>query len=256
MVHWCVETFRNSLQPLALILDLLESRMQTDTEASEMLKLVKSSVMQIEVVLQAQSKSLYGNQSIVGRSYRWIGKKEVFEDIEPYIQAYSSDKLTFLCEVPEDSSFLCIPKIFSSLLLNLLSNSCKYCLEGNINVLVTLTKITPLHGSITLRISDTGPRLPASVKAFLEQSDNKVPNSNDIQGTGIGIHQIRSAAKLLHASVQISRSKGKNNIQIRFNGAIRNRARESWLPIGSNSSPSAGIRLLVVSFSNSIQTVS
>lgn len=137
--------------------------------------------------------------------------------------AVKNIQLEFHSEITEADIWI-DTKNFDKVVLNLLSNACKFTPEnGHIEVYLSmgianeLPKDEPLHQYIQLTVKDSGIGInPAEKKHIFErfyQIRNSQNNSN--MGTGIGLHLTHSLVKLHHGSIRVE-SNGEGEPGCRF----------------------------------------
>ncbi len=119
--------------------------------------------------------------------------EDVREELNSYLKPGQSIKLTHKGEkqICQDK------KILRNVLLNLLSNACKYSGEGkeiNFNTEVS-------NKTVSIQVTDKGIGIPESEQKNLFEKFYRAKNATNIQGTGLGLNIVKRYVELLDGSI-------------------------------------------------------
>ncbi|NML63279.1 HAMP domain-containing histidine kinase [Massilia sp. RP-1-19] len=112
-------------------------------------------------------------------------------EAERYRPMVSGKPVELICDAADDFSIRAPRELCAAAIGNLIRNACQYTEEG-------LVKIR-LEGHIVI-VEDTGPGLPAAVRATLEQPAGRVPSTGSA-GTGLGLALARRICEYLGATL-------------------------------------------------------
>ena len=110
-------------------------------------------------------------------------------------------RMFYVPESPEPFFFRTDPRRVQQVLVNLLTNACKYTLSGEIRLSSSLTEHP---GNVTFAVADTGPGIPAEEA---EKIFERFTQLNDFhQGTGLGLSICRDIAGRMGGRVYLDTS--------------------------------------------------
>jgi signal transduction histidine kinase len=118
-----------------------------------------------------------------------------------------------LVEVPEDLGTLTVdPMRLRQILLNLLSNSCKFTKQGDVTL--RARRLTNGQHWVELAIADTGIGMtPAQLnKLFQEFSQAEASTAKKYGGTGLGLAITRKLARMMGGDVTVTSEHGKGSV--------------------------------------------
>lgn len=107
-------------------------------------------------------------------------------------------KMYFTSEVTDDYTIESDCRRIQQILVNLLTNSCKHTIKGEIHLHLSLTE-TP--GRLTFSVTDTGEGIPVDQTKDIFKRYVKV--NNLVQGSGLGLHICCTIAKKLGAEIKL-----------------------------------------------------
>jgi signal transduction histidine kinase len=96
------------------------------------------------------------------------------------------------------------PKLTRHILLNLLSNAIKYSPENKAIELV----IKPVDRNVILSVCDQGIGIPKKEQDQIFNRFFRAKNSENIQGTGLGLNIVKQYAKLMGGEISFSSTEG------------------------------------------------
>lgn len=110
-------------------------------------------------------------------------------------------RMYFTSELPDDYMIESDSRRIQQVLVNLLTNSCKHTVQGEIHLHLSATE-TPGH--LTFSVTDTGEGIPVGKSKEIFQRYKK---ANDlVQGSGLGLHICCTIAKKLGAEIKLDES--------------------------------------------------
>lgn len=107
-------------------------------------------------------------------------------------------KMYFTSEVTDDYTIESDCRRIQQILVNLLTNSCKHTIKGEIHLHLSLNE-TP--GRLTFSVADTGEGIPVDKAKDIFKRYMKV--NNLVQGSGLGLHICCTIAKKLGAEIKL-----------------------------------------------------
>ena len=107
-------------------------------------------------------------------------------------------KMYFTTDVADDYLVESDCRRIQQILVNLLTNSCKHTIEGEIHLHLSSTE-TP--GRLTFSVTDTGDGIPVGKSKEIFQRYKKI--NNLVQGSGLGLHICCTIAKKLGAEIKL-----------------------------------------------------
>ena len=105
---------------------------------------------------------------------------------------------------------LCDSNRLNRVLLNLISNACKFTPEGG-TVVVSLIQIFQgeSRGSYQIRVKDSGMGMSAEFADKVFEAYERERSANNIQGTGLGMAIAKSIIDLMDGSIRVETEQGK-----------------------------------------------
>lgn len=199
---------RNPLGVALNSLEMLESLVNGDETAAEIIKIAMMGVSRIQDLIDdllnlEHLESGYGfNVSEVR-----IGDlvDEVSADIRPLLDDH---QLTFSAEVERGLSTMPLDrKWVVRAMLNYLGNACKYTQNGGHVHLRLFTQTPMLH----IEVTDNGPGIPAEAQARLFERFYRASKDSSIPGTGLGLAIVKSVAEAHGGSVYVQSRPGQGS---------------------------------------------
>jgi signal transduction histidine kinase len=95
------------------------------------------------------------------------------------------------------------PELLATAIGNLIRNACQYTAQGNVHVHVC---------GDGLRVEDTGPGIPAPVRAKLLDEPDGAPRPSDPAGTGIGLALTKRICEHLSAAFSVAARPGGGTV--------------------------------------------
>jgi adenylate cyclase len=98
------------------------------------------------------------------------------------------------------------------ILLNLLSNACKFTKQGDVTL--RARKVADGRNFIELAVADTGIGMTAEqlTKLFQEFSQAEASTAKDYGGTGLGLAITRKLARMMGGDVTVTSEYGKGSV--------------------------------------------
>ncbi len=128
--------------------------------------------------------------------------KNIIDEVKN--QATDKHKFRFEYE-PEQTMFHLDEKLVKHIIINLLSNSIKYSLEGGEIGLKIKKDLT----SLRIFISDDGIGIPEADQKNLFESFHRGSNVSNIPGTGLGLSIVKRSVELHNGSIEFTSSEGE-----------------------------------------------
>jgi signal transduction histidine kinase len=128
-------------------------------------------------------------------------------------QLAEQNKNRLTAEVPDDLGLLTVdPMRLRQILLNLLSNACKFTKEGDVKL--RASRVRNGRDSIEVSVSDTGNGMTAEqqAKLFQEFSQADKTTAQRFGGTGLGLAITRKLARMMGGDVTVSSEPGKGSV--------------------------------------------
>jgi signal transduction histidine kinase len=99
-----------------------------------------------------------------------------------------------------NTTIVLVKNILHNILLNLLSNACKYSPENQpIDLCIQVT-----GNELTLQVKDYGIGIPAEDQPHIFNDFFRAKNTTGIEGTGLGLHIVKRYLELLNGSIHFS----------------------------------------------------
>lgn len=96
-------------------------------------------------------------------------------------------------------------RLLQGIVINLVENAVKYTTQGRISV-----RLRNRTGAVELRVSDTGPGIPAQYRQQVFEPFRRLPGQGE-PGTGLGLFIVRQALDRLGGSVELRSMPGKGS---------------------------------------------
>jgi signal transduction histidine kinase len=122
--------------------------------------------------------------------------QEITEDMEGALKKGQHIRYTHFGDtnIHQDS------RILRNVLLNLISNACKYSAENK-----PVDVITQVHdGLITLQVTDYGMGIPQADQPYIFNNFFRAKNAANIPGTGLGLNIVKRYMELLQGSINFT----------------------------------------------------
>jgi GAF domain-containing protein len=128
-------------------------------------------------------------------------------------QLAEQNKNRLLVEAPDNLGTLVVdPMRLRQILLNLLSNACKFTKEGEVSVRARRTVAG--HDTIEIAVADTGIGMTAEQlgRLFQEFSQAEASTARQYGGTGLGLAITRKLARMMGGDVTVESEPGKGSV--------------------------------------------
>ena len=137
-------------------------------------------------------------------------------------QLAEQNKNRLMVEAPDDLGALTVdPMRLRQILLNLLSNACKFTKEGDVKL--GARKVVDGRDWIELAVADTGIGMTAEqqAKLFEEFSQADATTAQRFGGTGLGLAITRKLARMMGGDVTVASEPGKGSVfTVRLPGGV------------------------------------
>jgi len=161
-------------------------------------------------------------------------------------QLAEQNKNRLVVEAQENIGPLTVdPMRLRQILLNLLSNACKFTKEGEVSLHVR--KVADGHNWVEIAVADTGIGMTPEqqAKLFEEFSQADASTARRYGGTGLGLAITRKLARMMGGDVTVTSEQGKGSVfTVRLPGQADSAARPATESVGSRS-PHAGCILVI-----------
>ena len=161
-------------------------------------------------------------------------------------QLAEQNKNRLVVESPENLGSLTVdPMRLRQILLNLLSNACKFTQQGEVKLRVK--KVVDGRNWIEIAVADTGIGMTPEQQAKLFEEFTQADSSTARQygGTGLGLAITRKLARMMGGDVTVASEPGKGSVfTVRLPGSAEAQARSSTGSDGRRS-PTAGCVLVI-----------
>jgi signal transduction histidine kinase/CheY-like chemotaxis protein len=139
--------------------------------------------------------------------------EEVLESLQP-VAARKGLRLDWYCPTPA-SPLLLDPVRLRQILLNLVGNALKFTAHGGVEIIGSLDGPT-----LTFRVTDTGPGIPADKRAMVFEEFTQVDSSTTRRagGTGLGLPISRRLARFMGGDVTVDENPGGGSV---FTATVR-----------------------------------
>ena len=126
-------------------------------------------------------------------------------------QLAQQNKNRLVVEVPENLGALTIdPMRLRQILLNLLSNACKFTKEGEVKL--RASRVSNGRHWVELSVSDTGIGMTAGQQAKLLFSQADATTAQRFGGTGLGLAITRKLARMMGGDVTVASEPGEGSV--------------------------------------------
>ncbi len=126
-------------------------------------------------------------------------------EVQLDLQAILRPRQQFICKHTGPELCCTDPSLLRKIIINLVSNACKFSPEGSLIQLQTCVS----KAQLTLQVSDTGIGISDEDQKYLFDRFFRGSNVTNVQGTGLGLHIVARYAQLLNGSVRIDSQLGK-----------------------------------------------
>ena len=203
--------------PMSLIISPLQQLMAKDKDA-ECRKLYNTIQRNAERILQLVNQLMdirkidKGQMSLIFKKAEIVSfTRNLLETFEQQTRIKKLD-LKFHTSAPEIEMWI-DPKNFDKIILNLLSNACKFTPEnGQVEISLNTGEDTslppnaPLRRYVELTVTDSGIGIASTEREHIFERFYQIRNSqnNSNVGTGIGLHLTRSLVELHHGNIHVA----------------------------------------------------
>ncbi len=161
---------------------------------------IKSSVTNLTGILNdflSLDKIEQGKVEVVQETF---DLKDFAEDVREEVNSYLKPGQTIKHTHKGEKQICQDKKILRNVLLNLLSNACKYSGEGKeINFSTEINNKT-----VSIQVTDKGIGIPESEQKNLFEKFYRAKNATNIQGTGLGLNIVKRYMELMDGSIGFS----------------------------------------------------
>ena len=202
--------------PMSLIISPLQQLMAKDKDA-ECRKLYSTIQRNAERILQLVNQLMdirkidKGQMSLMFKKAEIVSfTRDLLETFEQQTRVKKLD-LKFHTSAPEIEMWI-DPKNFDKIILNLLSNACKFTPEnGQVEISLStgedthLPQNAPLRRYVELTVADSGIGIASTEREHIFERFYQIRNSqnNSNIGTGIGLHLTRSLVELHYGNIHV-----------------------------------------------------
>src|SRR5262249_42488959 len=162
-------------------------------------------------------------------------------------QLAEQNKNRLVVESPENLGSLTVdPMRLRQILLNLLSNACKFTKQGEVELRVK--KLVDGRNWIEIAVADTGIGMTPEQQAKLFEEFTQADSSTARQygGTGLGLAITRKLARMMGGDVTVTSESGKGSVfTVRLPASADSQARSSTGSDDGRRSPSADCVLVI-----------
>lgn len=202
--------------PMSLIISPLQQLMAKDKDA-ECRKLYATIQRNAERILQLVNQLMDIRKIDKGQMSLIFRKTEIVSFIQDILVTFDQQikakklKMNFRTSAPEIDVWIDANN-FDKIILNLLSNACKFTPEnGQVEVCIntgeddSLPANAPLRHYMELTVADSGIGIAPAEREHIFERFYQIRNSsnNSNIGTGIGLHLTRSLVELHHGSIRV-----------------------------------------------------
>lgn len=201
--------------PISLIISPLQKLMASDNDPEERQRSYRTISRNSERILHLVNQLMDIRKIDKGQMRLKFSEIEIVDFVKDLYSTYQYQtkakriELTFNAE-PDALNVWMDPKNFDKIILNLLSNACKFTPEGGkIELLLRTgndtTQPEALQRYVEIVVSDTGIGINESERNRIFDRFYQIRNSqnNSNVGTGIGLHLTRSLVELHYGTIQV-----------------------------------------------------
>jgi signal transduction histidine kinase len=168
---------------------------------------IKASVLNLTEILNSFLSVSKLEEGAVRSNPTSFNLKVLSEEIKEEMLSLIKEDQQLIYEHKGSETVLLDKHIMRNIFLNLISNAIKYSEKGLIEI---RSEVTPSLVSVSVR--DQGIGIPEEDKAFLFKPFFRAQNSEDIQGTGLGLNIVKRYAELLNGAISFESVQGKGTI--------------------------------------------
>jgi signal transduction histidine kinase len=168
---------------------------------------IKASVLNLTEILNSFLSVSKLEEGAVRSNPTSFNLKVLLEEIKEEMLSLIKEDQQLIYEHKGSETVLLDKHIMRNIFLNLISNAIKYSEKGLIEI---RSEVTPSLVSVSVR--DQGIGIPEEDKAFLFKPFFRAQNSEDIQGTGLGLNIVKRYAELLNGAISFESEQGKGTI--------------------------------------------
>jgi signal transduction histidine kinase len=168
---------------------------------------IKASVLNLTEILNSFLSVSKLEEGAVRSNPTSFNLKVLLEEIKEEMLSLIKEDQQLIYEHKGSETVLLDKHILRNIFLNLISNAIKYSEKGLIEI---RSEVTPSLVSVSVR--DQGIGIPEEDKAFLFKPFFRAQNSEDIQGTGLGLNIVKRYAELLNGAISFESVQGKGTI--------------------------------------------
>ncbi|WP_207515311.1 GAF domain-containing sensor histidine kinase [Longitalea luteola] len=187
----------NILTSTALLESYNNEGKNADKRAKHINRIISSSQHLVDMVndFLAAEKIEQGKTDII---FEWFNVKSFIKAIMDQTESCLKKGQNLVYAHHGDSHILQDKNILRIVLLNLLSNASKYSDENK-----TIEIHTEINaGKLTIKVKDAGIGIPKEDQPYIFNNFFRAKNTTGIQGTGLGLHIVKSYLELLNGSIQ------------------------------------------------------
>ncbi|MFN4146378.1 MAG: ATP-binding protein [Runella sp.] len=124
---------------------------------------------------------------------------ELLSEVELDLQSILKPHQKLICQHTGRQEYFSDPSLLRKIIINLVSNACKFSPEGS----EVLVKTNLLDNSLTLQVIDQGIGISEEDQKHLFERFFRGGNVTNVQGTGLGLHIVGRYTELLNGQVTI-----------------------------------------------------
>lgn len=122
--------------------------------------------------------------------------------INAFLETTSEKGIKLSLEAPEKAEFLFSINTLDRILYNLISNSIKFCENGD----VITVKVNQENDGLSIRVIDSGAGIPENEQLEIFERYFKGSNQNQLQGNGLGLSLVKELVDLHHGTINMKSS--------------------------------------------------
>ena len=138
---------------------------------------------------------------------------QIVDEISELYQVVAEEKqLTFKWHVSGSIFVRCSRQLLAQMITNLVDNAIKYTpVGGSVTV-----KVEKLADCACFRISDTGPGIPAADRQRVLERFQRLDQSRNLPGNGLGLSMVNAFAKLCNAKLEFADNNPGLIVELKF----------------------------------------
>ena len=122
--------------------------------------------------------------------------------VNAFLETASEKGITLNLESPEKAEFLFSINTLDRILYNLISNSIKFCENGD----VITVKVNQENNGLSIQVIDSGAGIPENEQSEIFERYFKGSNQDQLQGNGLGLSLVKELVDLHHGTIDMKSS--------------------------------------------------